>query len=485
MIRISKLAWTSVQTLALAVLLTAFASPPVQADEQEEIAKINQLIQEGEMDKAEERYQAALGEYPDSARLKNLARGFYTGYARAGNYKKAGDYYSEMAMQAVASPNTPTATLGGFASTLVSIYGRSEKPAVAIEKIKELIAAVEANDGGRSKDDVEVALAQLRSGLAVGLARADQINEANEIQSVQLEVAEKRFLENQDDVTAILLYATWLRGNTSIKMAAADSEGAEEATKAHRTFIVEQTMKNPTVAPLLQEYSTAKMSEIGGLVYTDPNQAKQVLGDTIKFLDGIETDDRVITNIVDSTKTRLETYQPRIASALEREALIGQRRPPLEFQTFANGEPITDEDLDGKVVLIDFWAVWCGPCIATFPHLREWQEEYADKGLVIIGATKYSQYDWDDSVNRISKNEDLSEEAERAAMERFAKFHELEHTFGVSEDGAIHKQYLVSGIPQAVLIDRNGIIRMIRVGSGEANAKALGDLLEELIAEGQ
>src|SRR5437879_5302075 len=70
-------------------------------------------------------------------------------------------------------------------------------------------------------------------------------------------------------------------------------------------------------------------------------------------------------------------------------ALIGKPAPDFKGEFSLNGKPTKLSDLKGKVVLLDFWAVWCGPCVSTFPHLREWHKEYKDKGLEILGVTTY------------------------------------------------------------------------------------------------
>jgi thiol-disulfide isomerase/thioredoxin len=144
---------------------------------------------------------------------------------------------------------------------------------------------------------------------------------------------------------------------------------------------------------------------------------------------------------------------------------------------------LTDGDLKGKVVVLDFWAVWCGPCTANFPHLREWNEKYAGKGLVMIGLTGYDNYDRDEKADKATRSDaKVAPEKEQAMLVKFAAQHKLTHRFGVPTGDALSKFYGVTGIPWVVVIDREGVVRLIRVGSGEANAKAVGDLLESLLS---
>src|SRR5213082_98709 len=81
--------------------------------------------------------------------------------------------------------------------------------------------------------------------------------------------------------------------------------------------------------------------------------------------------------------------------------LIGKPAPEIPGDFALNGKPTKLADLKGKVVLLDFWAVWCGPCVATFPHLREWNKEYKDKGLEVLGVTSYyEQFGFDKDAGK-------------------------------------------------------------------------------------
>ncbi len=186
---------------------------------------------------------------------------------------------------------------------------------------------------------------------------------------------------------------------------------------------------------------------------------------------------------LESAGQQLQMAGRRFEAELMRAKLIGQAAIPVETSDWVNGSPVAPADTKGKVVLLDFWAVWCGPCVATFPHLREWHDKYADKGLVIVGATQYYGYGWNADEKHIERVEALSHQDEQAAMTQFAKHHELRHALAVMPDRSLSEKYGVTGIPQAVVIDRAGKVRMIKVGSGEPNAKALHEMIEKCLAE--
>jgi thiol-disulfide isomerase/thioredoxin len=148
--------------------------------------------------------------------------------------------------------------------------------------------------------------------------------------------------------------------------------------------------------------------------------------------------------------------------------------PEIIAKEWIEQEPVKLADLRGKVVLLDFWAPWCGPCRYTLPQFARWQTAFKSKGLVILGVTKY--YGHGDQ-RRMTQAEEL------VYLREFKKRNQLPYGFVVADSNTTELNYGVFSIPTSFLIDRKGVVRFISIGAAEEEIAALGEMIKKLIAE--
>lgn len=167
-------------------------------------------------------------------------------------------------------------------------------------------------------------------------------------------------------------------------------------------------------------------------------------------------------------------WQEALKVELATARLIGKPAADLAAARWLDSPPLKLNELRGKVVLLDFWAMWCAPCLKAFPYLRAWQTDHASKGFTVIGATRF--------YGRSDEKEDLKPEQEWQALQLFKRKQQLNYpvVVGKMDDVTDEERFHVMGLPTTILIDRRGIVRAIQRG-GEY--RKLAQRVARLVAE--
>jgi thiol-disulfide isomerase/thioredoxin len=315
------------------------------------------------------------------------------------------------------------------------------------------------------KDDPDGQKAQAARNVVVLYAvKRDLLPEAN----AAVEAYARHQPQNPDDRyrMEILITDAYLRAKDYVSMAA----HATQMLKAAKAFV--ETNKGEVFR---RDEMLLKSALFLSEAYLKSNQ-KELALETLIDLRRIAIQLPSASLYKEST-FRLLRLNPKLDAAQLFDSSLTSAKtalPELVGEQWIEQEPVKLTDLRGKVVLLDFWAPWCGPCRYTLPKLSQWHASFKGKGLVILGATKY--YGHGDQKR-------LTPEEEIVYLRDFRKRNRLPYGFVVSDSNKNEFNYGVFSIPTSFLIDRKGVVRYISLGASEEEIEVLGDLIKKMVEE--
>jgi thiol-disulfide isomerase/thioredoxin len=153
-----------------------------------------------------------------------------------------------------------------------------------------------------------------------------------------------------------------------------------------------------------------------------------------------------------------EGGDPNGSEGLE-SVLVGKPAPPIDLELLS-GKKFRVTDYKGKVLILDFWASWCGPCLQTMPQVEAVAKEFAAQGVTLIGINL------EETPARVKQ-----------ALERL----KLDMAVAIDRDGRVAERYGATAIPQTVIIDGEGKVARLYVGGSPRFDATLRQALRSLL----
>ncbi|TAN36337.1 MAG: DUF2092 domain-containing protein [Verrucomicrobia bacterium] len=158
---------------------------------------------------------------------------------------------------------------------------------------------------------------------------------------------------------------------------------------------------------------------------------------------------------------KVDSFKPQANAEEEPHPLLGKVAPDFELSLLDGSKAAFAKHKGKDVVLLDFWATWCGPCRKSLPLLADVAVKFKDKGLVFY------------AVNQ-------RENAE--AIKDFLAKQNLKLTVALDSEGKLGEAYGVEGIPQTVLIGKDGVVQVVQVGYAPDMKDTLTKQIEDVLA---
>jgi thiol-disulfide isomerase/thioredoxin len=150
------------------------------------------------------------------------------------------------------------------------------------------------------------------------------------------------------------------------------------------------------------------------------------------------------------------------AGEMLRRDKVGTFSPPINGLAAVQGSlPGSIGSLRGKVVVLDFWASWCGVCKMMTPTLNEWHKKYAAQGLVVVGVS--------------SDKHDVA----TSATKKFG----IDYAVGADTHDKVFPGFNVPALPTIYILDKGGVVREVEVGFDSAHLQKTEEMIKKLLAD--
>ena len=146
-------------------------------------------------------------------------------------------------------------------------------------------------------------------------------------------------------------------------------------------------------------------------------------------------------------------------------AAVGMKAPDIASPTWLNSDPIHPRELQGKVVMVEFWTFGCYNCRNVEPYVKRWHERYAAQGFVVIGVHS-PEFSYERDLDKVTS---------------YLKEHDIRYPVPIDNDFSNWNRYGNRFWPAMYLIDRRGLIRHVRIGEG--GYQETERLIQTLLAE--
>ena len=210
---------------------------------------------------------------------------------------------------------------------------------------------------------------------------------------------------------------------------------------------------------LREKYRAQKTDEVARITFMQATLFAQVLGNTdkaVQLLRSIMTDFPGTATAV-SAERGIRAVEAQAKAEAAKTGVVGKPAPELNFNWSSQPGFKTLSALKGKVVVLDFWATWCGPCLSSFPQVRELVAHYAGADVVVLGVTSIQGRVANLESSVINTQGDPDKE--RGLMAAFIKAKNMTWPVVFSAEEVFNPDYGVQGIPHMTIIAPDGYVR--------------------------